>query len=455
MKSFVVLSFVFALGGCGMAYFSPEVTSGPRPDGSVVRVIPLTAESVLAANRGTYSPRNLPPVFYTSAGRAGRAPDKTALPEPVYRADGRPAPPETRLPPDIPHRPYRIGIGDRLLLAMPAGGGSSEQLAGLLAAETRRQGYTVQDDGAISIPDAGRVALAGKTLEEAEAAVFGTLVDAGITPAFSLEIAEFNSRKVSVGGAVRQPLVVPVTLSSLTLDQAVAAAGGFQDLGDLDYASIRLYRAGVLYQIPLRRYLSEAGLQKTRLVARDSIFVDRNFELDRAAAYFEQQIQLSELRLSARATALDALETEIALRRGSLSEQRANFADRLQMDAVDRDYVYLVGEVGDQARFPLPFGRRATLADALYEGGDGFRNRTANPQQIYVLRAAPDPAEFGAVTAWNLDATNAANFVLATRMELRPNDIVFVAQQPITKWNRVLTQLGPGLVNSSVAGAVN
>ena len=104
-------------------------------------------------------------------------------------------------------------------------------------------------------------------------------------------------------------------------------------------------------------------------------------------------------------------------------------------------------------RFTLPFGRTATLADAIYSEG-GFSTNTANPGQIYVLRGSADPREFGAVTAWHLDARNAANLTLATRMELRPNDIVFVAEQPVTKWNRTITQITPSLF-TSVAAAVN
>ena len=75
--------------------------------------------------------------------------------------------------------------------------------------------------------------------------------------------------------------------------------------------------------------------------------------------------------------------------------------------------------------------------------------------QIYVLRASDDPREFGAVTAWNLDASNATNFTLAARFELRPNDVVFVAEQPVTRWSRVIRQITPSLITTSVAAATN
>ena len=84
-----------------------------------------------------------------------------------------------------------------------------------------------------------------------------------------------------------------------------------------------------------------------------------------------------------------------------------------------------------------------------------FSTKTGNPAQIYVLRGSPDPRDFGAVTAWHLDARNAANITLATRMQLRPNDIVFIAEQPVTRWNRVITQITPSLITSVATAATN
>ncbi|TMV05725.1 sugar transporter [Ruegeria sediminis] len=416
--------------------------------------MPLTAETVLAANRSSYVPKQLPEAFFASAGTSGGFNMPSTAIEPAFLPETRPGRLETRVPPEAVRDAYRIGIEDKLLLATPSAATSVEQLSGLLAAENRRQGYTVQDDGAISIPDVGRVVVAGKTLEEAENSVFNKLVEAGINPAFSLEIAEFNSQRVTVGGAVQNATVVPLTLTPLRLNQAINAAGGF-DLADQDYASVRIYRDGTLYQIPVTEYFKKGELQNVVLQNGDSVFVDTEFELDKASEYFAQQIQLNTFRQTARKNALDELELEVDLRRSELEEQRENFSDRLAVDAVERDYAYLVGEVFKQARYPLPFERRATLADALYSESSGFHSRTGNPRQIYILRGNENPNEFSGVTAWNLDATNAANFILATRMELRPNDVIFIAEQPITKWNRVLTQLAPNLVTSSVASAVN
>jgi polysaccharide export outer membrane protein len=49
------------------------------------------------------------------------------------------------------------------------------------------------------------------------------------------------------------------------------------------------------------------------------------------------------------------------------------------------------------------------------------------------------------MTAFHLDATNATNFLLATRLELRPGDVIFVAERQITSWNRAISQILPSV----------
>ncbi|MFC3119468.1 polysaccharide biosynthesis/export family protein [Jhaorihella thermophila] len=449
-----VLASALVLAGCGVIYNAPHVSEGVDDSGVKVRVVPVTPETVAMANRTPYTPKALPAAFFASAGGAGGMKGAGALPEPALLPEARPGRLELRVPDPVPDAPYRIGVEDELRLAVPKMGSTAEELTGLLAKATSREGYRVQDDGTISIPDVGRVRVAGKTLEEAEDAIFNKLVEAGLNPVFSLEVSDFRSQRVSVGGAVKKPTVVPITLSPLRLNEALSAAGGVA-LQDLDYASIRIFRDGKLYQIPVKELYRRPDLQNLRLKNGDSIFVDTDFELDKAKAYFEQQIRLSEFRQKSRQLALDELNAEIDLRRGELEERRSNFEAQLKLDAVDRDYVYITGEVARQSRYPLPFEHRATLADALYSEGEGVMSRTGDPRQIYLLRGSNDPAEFGAITAWQLDASNVANLVLATRMELRPSDIIFVAEQPVTSWNRVLTQLTPSIVTSSVAASVN
>jgi polysaccharide export outer membrane protein len=408
---------------------------------------------VLLANRSSYTPRDLPSVFSATAGTHSSVRGAGALPEPAYVAQDRPKTLAAHLPAKTSHPAYKIGVGDVVLLSTPSGS-SVEELSGLLAAQNSRQGYTVQDDGSIAIPDVGRVSIANMSLEDAEAALFQSLVKAQIEPTFSLEISEFNSQKISIGGAVPNPGVVPVTLTPLYLEEALARVGGTTGTST-QYTSVRLYRDGAIYQIPLDTLYSQSTLSKIPLLAGDSIFVDDAYQIDQAAAYFNQQIQVASFRQQSRSIALNQLNTEVALRRANLNEARANYRAQVEFDASERDYVYLTGEVKQQSRFTLPLGRTASLADALYAGASGLATSTADPRHIYILRGSNDPLEFDALTAWQLDTRNAASLALAPRIELRPNDIIFVAEQPITRWNRAINQITPSILNIGASAALN
>ncbi|WP_425097895.1 polysaccharide biosynthesis/export family protein [Tropicibacter sp. S64] len=449
LRPFFAILALTGLIGCDVVYQSPSVNP-LRDDDTKVRVVSMTPETVLAANRSTYRPKELPGVFFAAAGAGSQPRGVGALPRP-FDDPGRGGFLETRVPPQVADSPYRIGVGDVLLLATPQGGNTVEQLTGLLAASNSRQGYTVQDDGAIAIPNVGRVQVRGLTIDQAEAELFQRLVENQIDPTFSLEIAEFNSRRVSIGGAVANPTVASIGLTPLYLDEALAAAGGV-NAGDLDQASVRIYRDGTLYQIPLTELYSNRGLQRTRLQEGDSVFVDTQLQLNEAQAYFEQEIRTAQFKQSARINALNELQAEVAIRRNAMQDTRQNYLTRLELDSVERDYVYLTGEVTEQSRYPLPFGKTASLADALYSNG-GIPTETGNVREIYVLRGSEDAREFGAVTAWQLDGRNAANFMLATRFQLRPNDVIFVSEQPVTRWGRVIRQITPSIITTTVAAA--
>ncbi len=433
-----ILSFG-ALVGCGAAYISPSVPD----DDPNVNVLVLTNDVIRDANKSPYDPKPLPEAFFRTATSNNVSARLPTRPEPIF---DRPAPAHaiaTRVPPSAPLTPYRIGVGDVVLLATAVTGNTVEELAGLLASQNQRQGYTVQDDGTISLPSVGPVVLGGLTVQEAQDAVFQALVSNQIDPSFTLEITQFNAQRVSVGGAVAAPRAVSITLRPLTLEDALLGAGGIQ-VRDQEAASIRIYRDGALFQIPLRIYLARPDIRKIRLATDDSIFVDENFELTRAEAYFREQIALAQMTQSARAQALAELEAELTQRRAQLIEKRESFNALLAADGLDRDYVYLAGEVNNPGRFPMPFARKATLADALFAEG-GLSTETSNPSQVYLLR---DQDDAGRVTAYNLDFRNAANLVMATKLELRPNDVIFAAEQPITQWSRVIQQFTPSLITS-------
>lgn len=446
----LTLCLLLALAGCGAIYRSPALHSSGLDDPDV-RIVAMTADSVRAANSSPYQPQSLPAIFSQTAGVGGSLRGAGDLPEPPSASPVGVADPLVRLPPEVDPGPYMIGVGDVLILAMPQDQATPATAGAdsLTTAQNRRATYTVQDDGAITVPDLGRIAVVGLTLSEAQDALFQSLVENQIDPSFNLEIAEFNAARVAIGGAVARPGVVPIALSPVYLDEALSSVGG---VVSPEGAAVRLYRAGDLYQIPLAALYAEQGLARVRLLAGDSIFVDTGTDLDQAQDYFAEQIAVAELRQSARVAALQELNTTVSLNRAALADARLNYQTQAEMDAIDRDMVYLIGEVGSQGSYALPFGRQATLADALFGPAGGIPIQTGDVSQIYVLRAADAT---GAATAWQLDGRDVTNFLLATRFQLRPDDIIFVAEQPVTRWNRVIQQITPALITTGVAAAGN
>ncbi|MFT6774711.1 MAG: polysaccharide export outer membrane protein [Paracoccaceae bacterium] len=512
-KNLIVTLLALAIGGCGVIYTVPSVSESSG--GADVRIVSLTFDTATAANLDPYVPARLPPYFRPepadpaprlSAGsnampdlpdaadlaRRGAGADvgaRPAMPRAATQPTGLPGAAATRLPPPSEAQPYRIGIADVVLLAANTAGATLNDVPALIAAQNRRQGYIVQDDGAIAVPDVGRVRIAGLTLEEAEATIFQALVGQRLDPSFSLEIAEFNSQRVSIGGAVKSAELAPISLKPLYLSEALQLAGGVTST-DLDYVVIRLFRNGDVYQVPLRRLYADGGLNDVLLRDGDSVFVDTQYDVVQARAYFEEQLRLREAELRDRefvlrqtqaetdnvrlATTLAQFEFQRAQLRQQIvrmqidveqynasraANQRADdaaarlaFKDRVELGAVKRDYAYIAGEVRKPSRMKLPFETRASLADILFED-TGFDIKSADYSEIYVLRRATRPEEMGGVTAYHLNAKNAAALTEATVFELRPNDVVFVAEQPVTSWNRALSQLTPQFFLQAVSSA--
>ena len=97
--------------------------------------------------------------------------------------------------------------------------------------------------------------------------------------------------------------------------------------------------------------------------------------------------------------------------------------------------VIMAGEVGSQSLFPISAEARPTLSDAMFSRG-ALSLFTSDSSQIYLIRRRGDSA-----VAYHLDGSNPARLSIASEIELRPQDVIFVAEQPVTRYNRVMQQL--------------
>ena len=100
-----------------------------------------------------------------------------------------------------------------------------------------------------------------------------------------------------------------------------------------------------------------------------------------------------------------------------------------------REHVLIVGETGAQKSFPINSIERQTLSDTLF-GTPLLNTVTSDFSQIYVLRKIKR-----VFNAYHLDITDPTRINFASKFEMRPDDIIFVATQPLSLYSRTLTQI--------------
>ena len=98
--------------------------------------------------------------------------------------------------------------------------------------------------------------------------------------------------------------------------------------------------------------------------------------------------------------------------------------------------VFILGGVSPQI-FKIKPANRETLADVLFTSGGPLSASSAKRSEVYLLRGS------NPILAYHLDAQSPTRLIVADVMELRPNDIIYVAEQPIMSFNRALATIVP------------
>ena len=100
-----------------------------------------------------------------------------------------------------------------------------------------------------------------------------------------------------------------------------------------------------------------------------------------------------------------------------------------------QESVLIVGESGAQRAVPINFYQRPTLAETIF-AGNVLNNVTSDFSQIYVLRKFAKHTK-----AYHLDITDPSRINIAGKLEMRPDDIIFIATQPLSLYSRALSQI--------------
>ena len=239
--------------------------------------------------------------------------------------------------------------------------------------------YTISPTGDVTIPYVGQVVINDKTKEEAQSFINDVLKTYYQEPETIVKIEQYNSAFVYITGAINRPLSILLSEQPLKILDALIQAGYIKD---------------------------QKSYIKTALLRRD----DEVFEID-----------LYEL-LNKNNTDLD-----IYLRKD----------DVLHVSESDTDQAYAFGEFTTSG--PISVYKDLTLTELL--ATKGINKATAKTKNIYILRE--DLTKFLYVDIYAINLNNPAAFITANKFHILPNDIVFIPQTKLVKWNNVISLLTP------------
>ena len=158
----------------------------------------------------------------------------------------------------------KIGVGDTVSVSIweAAGGGlfsapTPETVTGTVA--TGSHNVTIPDqivtrDGAISVPFAGRIAVAGRSPLEVQREIEERLAGKAIEPQVIVTVDKSVTNTATVSGEVVSGARVPLSVGGDRLLDLIAAAGGAK--APIYETFVRLSRDGVTVTMPMSRLVS-------------------------------------------------------------------------------------------------------------------------------------------------------------------------------------------------------
>jgi polysaccharide biosynthesis/export protein len=289
--------------------------------------------------------------------------------------------------------PYKIGSGDVLQITV----WDHPELAAALGQPQQNTrpsdaapGFVVDEDGNIQFPYLDRpIEAAGKTADQVQREILEELSKVFVKPVVTVRIASFRATQVYIDGDVRSPGAQTINDIPMTLPEAIARAGGLTPTAD--ESRVTLLRDGVSYQINVNELTSKG---KT--------------------------------------------PANIVLQSG----------DILRVASRDENGIYVMGEVNKPATvIPMKNGK-LTLSDAISQAGS-VNPDSSNPRDLYVIR----DGQTNNPEIYKLDARSPVSMLLANNFELQSKDVVFVDNNGLVRFSRVLNLLLPA-IQTGLTGAI-
>lgn len=156
---------------------------------------------------------------------------------------------------------YVVGVGDSLSVTIweaAAGGLFSGPVIDRLGTGSRSAAIPEQQvaqDGSITVPYAGRIAVAGKTTAQIEATIVERLSGKAIEPQVVVVVSRSVSNAATVLGEVTNGAIVPLSPRGDRVLDVIAAAGGIRVAPHEVF--VRLSRDGATATVPMQSLLND------------------------------------------------------------------------------------------------------------------------------------------------------------------------------------------------------
>ena len=237
----------------------------------------------------------------------------------------------------------------------------------------------VGSKGNILLGPLGSISAVNRTLDDIYEEISSILIGRGIKPNFQLDLTKFTSKKAYLIQKNTGSIVVPLTSSAITMRELILQNKSLIS-SSLGLSIISLKRNGQVYRMTQDQILDP----KTQ-----NIWI-----ID------EDQIEIETLNYKP-------------------------------------GQVFALSGAGSASIVPIDPSKRETLADILFTSNGALNNLSAKRSEVYLLRGK------NPLVAYHLDAQNVSRILVAAKTELRPNDIVYVADRPIISFSRTLAEIVP------------